>query len=62
MYILPMLTHLEVVALGERSDISPDQHLNGRPRSSSERSGVIGPHNVAGHRARTGCFLQKWSA
>ena len=28
MYILPMLTHLEVVALGDRSDISPDQHLN----------------------------------
>ena len=28
MYILPILTHLEVVALGGRSDISPDQHLN----------------------------------
>ena len=28
MYILPMLTHLEVVALGGSSDISPDQHLN----------------------------------
>ena len=28
MYILHMLTHLEVVALGGRSDISPDQHLN----------------------------------
>ena len=27
MYILPVLTHLEVVALGDRSDISPDQHL-----------------------------------
>ena len=27
MYILPMLTHLEVVALGDRSNISPDQHL-----------------------------------
>ena len=28
MYILPTPTHLEVVALGDSSDISPDQHLN----------------------------------
>ena len=28
MYILPTPTHLEVVALGDSSNISPDQHLN----------------------------------
>ena len=28
MYILPTPTHLEVVALGGSSEISPDQHLN----------------------------------
>ena len=28
MYILPTPTHLEVVALGGSSNISPDQHLN----------------------------------
>ena len=27
MYILPTPTHLEVVALGDSSDISPDQHF-----------------------------------
>ena len=50
MYILPMLTHLEVVALGDRSDISPDQHLN---YASIQGTHVCPPPcaQMAGHKA-----------
>ena len=56
MYILPMLTHLEVVALGGRSDIFFFQHFNcesncrltekpvGRPSVSPNRFGEAMVH------------------
>ena len=42
MYKLPMLTHLEVVALGGRSDISPDQHLNYASNPADKRKRLCG--------------------
>ena len=53
MYILPMLTHLEVVALGDRSDISPDQHLNYASNTRVWKSG----RSVAETRTRSAFWV-----
>ena len=51
MYILPILTHLEVVALGGRSDISPDQHLN----YASNNVGPVVPRYTVGQHGKFVC-------
>ena len=54
MYILPTPTHLEVVALGDSSDISPDQHLNYASDVRTRRTTNLGWRRPGRGRRRRG--------
>ena len=61
MYILPMLTHLEVVALGDRSDISPDQHLNYASNAAAWPAGVVPGLSASAQGAATQALQRRHS-